>query len=168
MTFRGSGSTRIQPLPHSPIRPPLRHSGPHFVIPAPTSSFPRRRESRRGGDGKCSAEARPPLGRGWAWQNSPCKSAAQGRNSGFTFLGVPAQTGMSDRYENDLTWPRACPHATAPVVGFPVPSIRHSGPHFVIPALTSSFRRRPESKGAGTGNAAQELVPRSRRSGNQS
>ena len=52
--------------------------------------------------GKCSAGACPPLGSGWVWQKPPCEFAVQNRNSGFSYLGVPAATGMSDWYENAL------------------------------------------------------------------
>ena len=51
----------------------------------------------------------------------------------FSFVGVPAQAGMSDCYENKATRPQACPQSTAPalVVQAPGsslrPSIRHSG-----------------------------------------
>ena len=61
----------------------------------------------------------------------------------FSYLGVPAPAGMSDWYESmfrtpirdDVTRPRLCPYTTAPPL--------------VVPAPQASFRRRPQSSGAG-------------------
>ncbi len=46
-------------------------------------------------------------------------------------------------------WPRECPHTTAPGLLFTAPPFVIPAPPFVIPAPHSSFRRRPESRGAG-------------------
>ena len=54
----------------------------------------------------------PRWGGGGAWQNPPCQFAVPSHNSGFSYSGVPAPAGMSDWYENDVTWPRDCPNAT--------------------------------------------------------
>ena len=45
----------------------------------------------------------PRWGRGGEWQNPTREFAAYNRNSGFSYLGVPAEAGMSDWYENDVT-----------------------------------------------------------------
>ena len=42
----------------------------------------------------------PRWGRVGAWQNPPCQFAVLTYNSGFSYLGLPAQAGMSDDYEN--------------------------------------------------------------------
>ena len=95
--------------------------------------------------GKCSAVedfarrgACPPPGSGWVWQKPPCEFAVQNRNSGFSYLGVPAPGGMSDWYENDVTRFRKC---------FGVPEIFR----IVIPAKsrprTPIRGRNPEGRG---------------------
>ena len=56
----GTKACTAAPIRDRPLRRPLT-SVAAMVIPAPQSSFPRRRESRGGGDGKCSAGACPPL-----------------------------------------------------------------------------------------------------------
>ena len=48
-------------------------------------------------------------------------------------------------YENGVTRPGECPHSTAPAL--------------VVPAPHSSFRRRPESRGAGTGKCRAGACP---------
>ena len=42
----------------------------------------------------------PRWGGGGAWQNPPSQFAVPDHNFGFSYLGVPAPTGMSDWYEN--------------------------------------------------------------------
>ena len=64
----------------------------------------------------------------------------------FSYLGVPPPAGMSDWYENDVTRFRKC---------FGVPEILR----IVIPAPISSFRRRPESRGAGRGECSAGACP---------
>ena len=115
---------------------------------APHSSFRRNPESRGAGIRECSAVedfARrgpcPPLGSGLGRAESPVRTRRKNRNSEFSCLGAPAPAGMSDWYENDVTRPRACPHSTAHLLVVPAP--------FVVPAPHSSFRRKPESRGAG-------------------
>ena len=102
----------------------------------------------------------PRWGGGGDWQNPPCQFAAYNRNSGFSYLGVPAEAGMGDWYENDITRPGECPHSTAPAL--------------VVLTPHSSFRRKPESRRAGRGNVVRPkttrgegFVPRSRQTGNQ-
>ena len=93
-----------------PLRQPLFRDSRHpFVNTPPHSSFRRRPESRGAGRGECSAVedfarrgACPPLGRRGAWQNPRCQFAVPSHNSSFSYLGVPAPAGMSDRYENDV------------------------------------------------------------------
>ena len=85
------------------------------------------------------------------WQNPPCQFAEPTHDSGFSYLGVPAEAGMSYWYENDLTRPREWPHTTAPGLLFTAPT-------FVIPTPHSSFRRRPESSTGGEGTVAPGLV----------
>ena len=118
----------------------------------------------------------PRCGRAWAWQNSPRELAIQNRNSGFSSLGVPAPTGMSDWYEDALKRLSSAPAN---------PSIRHSreggNPRTNIPRKNanrdtitylhaaiplrhyrphiSSFGRQPQSCSAGA------CPPRGRRRG---
>ena len=95
----------------------------------------------------------PRWGGGGAWQNPPSQFAVPSHNSSFSYLGVPAPTGMSECYESmsrtpirdDVTRPRMCPHSTAPPL--------------VVPAPHSSFRRRPESRGAGRGECSAGACP---------
>ena len=54
-----------------------------------------------GGMRKCRARGLVPRwGRGGAWQNPPRQFAVPNHNSGFSYLGVPAATGMGDWYES--------------------------------------------------------------------
>ena len=50
----------------------------------------------------------PRWGGGGAWQNPRCQFAVPSHNSSFSYLGVPAPTGMSDWYENDVARLRQC------------------------------------------------------------
>ena len=74
----------------------------------------------------------PRWGRAWEWQKPPRQSAVRIHNFGFSYLGVPAQGGMSDWHEN------------GPLRQTFIGRSRHP---FVYPAPLSSFRRRPESRG---------------------
>ena len=73
---------------------------------------------------------------------------------GLTSLPRTPKRGEGERhtpsirhwYENDVTRRRDCPQSTVPAL--------------VNPAPNSSFRRRPESRGAGMGNVVRGLVPR--------
>ncbi len=126
-----------------------RHSG------HPQSSFRRRPESRGVGEGNVARGLVPRWGGAWAWQNPPREFAAQNWDSVYLSLGVPAAAGMGDWYENNAS-------------GF--------GSGFDSPqSPQSSFRRRPESRGAGKGNVARSKTtrgeghfPRSGQTGNQS
>ena len=76
----------------------------------------------------------PRWGRRGAWQNPPCQFAVPNHNFGFSHLGVPAPTGMSDCYES-MSWTRIRDRPLRQ------PLIRHSrhpfvnpGPPIVIPA----------------------------------
>ena len=42
----------------------------------------------------------PRWGGGGAWQNPPSQFAVPSHSSGFSYLGVPAATGISDCYES--------------------------------------------------------------------
>ena len=88
----------------------------------------------------------PRWGGGGAWQNPPCQFDAPSHNSNFSYLGVPATTGMGDWYENDVTRFRKC---------FGVPEIFR----IVIPAKAGI------QKGWGWGNVVRGLVPRWGRGG---
>ena len=95
----------------------------------------------------------PRWGRVGEWQNRPRQLAVPSHNSSFSYLGVPAATGMSDWYESmsrtrirdDVTRPRVCPHSTAPPPVGPAPT-RHSGE-----------ARNPE--GRGWGNVVRAACP---------
>ena len=79
---------------------------------------------------------------GGAWQKPPCQFAVSSHNSSFSYLGVPAPAGMSDCYEStSRTTIRDRPLRR--------PVFRDSRHPIVNPAPNSSFRRRPESRGAG-------------------
>ena len=95
----------------------------------------------------------PRWGRGGAWQNPPCEFAALNRNSGYSYLGVPATAGMNDWYENDVTWPRDCPNATA-LQSTSLPALHRR----ILPSP------RPMVDG-GTENVVRGLVPRWGRGG---
>ena len=104
------------------------------------------------GEGNVARGLVPRWGRGGAWQNPPCRFAVQNHNSGFSHLGVPAPAGMSDCYESmSRTTIRDRPLRQ--------PLIRHSRHSFVNPAPHSSFRRRPESRGAGRGECSAGACP---------
>ena len=97
MMLRGLGCARIPRLLLSSFRPPIRHSGEG-----------RNPEGRGGGNVVRSKTTRgeglvPRWGGGGAWQNPPSQFAVPSHNSSFSYLGVPAPTGMSDWYENDVT-----------------------------------------------------------------
>ena len=159
INYSGSLSLVIRGIPPS-IRPPISHSGES-----------RNPEGRGEGNAARSKTSRgeglvPRWGRGGAWQNPPCQFAVPNHNSGFSYLGVPAEAGMSDWYENA---PKLLSSAPAN------PSIRHSreggNPRTNIPRknvnrdtttyvhtvtpfrhsrpLISSLRRQPESCSAG-------------------
>ena len=66
----------------------------------------------------------PRWGRAWAWQIPPCEFAVKYRNSGFSYLGVPATTGMSDWYENAPKRLSSAPEVTQ--LRQSGPSVRHS------------------------------------------
>ena len=96
----------------------------------------------------------PRWGRGGAWQNPPCQFAVPSHNSGSSYLGVPAPAGMSDWYESMSRTPiRDAPTPLRLCLG--IPSIFR----IVIPAPHSSFRRRPESRGAGRGKCSAGACP---------
>ncbi len=90
-----------------------RHSGPHFVIGTkmdgpvgPSAEFviPAKAGIQEGRGGENVARGLVPRwGGAWAWQNRPREFAAQNGDFVFSYLGVPAQAGMSDWYENDVT-----------------------------------------------------------------
>ena len=77
----------------------------------------------------------PRWGRVGEWQNPPRQLAVPNHNFGFSYLGVPAEAGMSDWYESmsrtpirdDVTRPGVCRHSPAPAHVDPAPQ-------FVIPA----------------------------------
>ena len=112
-------------VPRNPINLPDRHSG----------------EGRNPGVGTGNVVRGlvPRWGGGAAWQNPRCQFAEPSHNSSFSYLGVPATTGMGDWYENDVTRPRVCLNATAPALVVPAPQ-------FVIPAKAGihalTFRER--------------------------
>ena len=85
-------------------------------------------------------------GRVGEWQNPPRQPAVPYHHSGFSYLGVPVVTGMSDWYENDVTRFRKC---------FGIPEIFR----IVIPAKAGI------QKGWGEGNVVRGLVPRWGRGG---
>ena len=117
---------------HSPIRPPIRHSGEG-------------RNPERWGEGIVARGLVPRWGRGGAWQNPPCRFAAPNHNSRFSYLGVPAPAGMSDWHESMSRTPIRDRPLQQPLIG-------HSRHPFANPAPHSSFRRRPESRGVGRGD----------------
>ena len=102
--------------------------------------------------------------------NQPSSRAAV-RNTrqpvpGISCLGVPAQAGMGDWYENDLTRPRECPYTD-------VFALACTGLPFVTPVHSSSFRpplssfrRRPESRRGGDGKCSAGACPPLRQTGN--
>ena len=134
----GSLSSVIRDIPWS-IRPPIRHSGEG-----------RNPEGR--GEGNVARGLVPRWGRGGAWRNPPCQFAVPNHNSGFSYLGVPAPAGISDCYES---------MSRTPIRDRPLrqPLIRHSRHPLVNPAPNSSFRRRPESRGAGRGECSAGACP---------
>ena len=78
----------------------LVYPAPHFVIPAKAGI-----QEWGGGNVVRSKTTRgeglvPRWGRGGEWQNPPCQFAEPTHDSRFSSLGVPAQAGMSDWYEN--------------------------------------------------------------------
>ena len=113
----------------------------------------------------------PRWGRVGAWQNPPCQFAEPTHNSNFSYLGVQAQAGMSDWYENEGSrHPLSSflpPTIVIPATHFlfPATHYRHSGPptyplsRHPLSSLRSptssfqsppsSFRRRPESRRGG-------------------
>ena len=158
------GRKRTVPIPQL-VAPPTQivNPAPQFVIrtkmplrrfdcaseshQSSVSSFRRRPESRGVGRGECSAGACPPLGRRGAWQNPPCQFAVPSHNSSFSYLGVPATTGMSDCYESMSRTPIRDRLLQQPLIGHSGPPIRHSGDRRHAPYPDTG----PESRRGGEG-----------------
>ena len=82
------------------------HQTPVFPAEAGIHAVPRDNTSIEIGDLPKANVVRglvPRWGRVGAWQNPPCQFAEPTHNSNFSYLGVQAQAGMSDWYENDVT-----------------------------------------------------------------
>ena len=139
---RENSGDRYESMSRTPIRDDVSgyqkspHSNaPALAVPAPHSSFPRRRESR---------------GPGWGRQQQPTAPRA---GHPFSNLGVPAPAGMIGWYESmsrtpirdDVTGYQESPHSNAPALAV-------SAPH-------SSFRRRPESRGVGRAKCSAGACP---------
>ena len=73
----------------------------------------------------------PRWGRVGAWQNPPCQFAEPTHNSNFSYLGVQAQAGMSDWYENE--------GSRHPLSSFLPPTIVIPATHFLFPATHFLF-----------------------------
>ena len=113
--------------------PALVDTAPHFVIPAKAGI-------QRGGEGKCSAGACPPLGSGCGVAEPAVPIRCTKPHLRLSYLGVPAPAGMSDCYESMSRTPIRDRLLQQPLIG-------HSRHPFANPAPQSSFRRRPESRG---------------------
>ena len=74
-----------------------RKTAATFVIPAKAGI------QGRGAGGNVVRGLVPRWGQGLDWQNPPRRFSVPTRDSGFSSLGVPAEAGMSDWYENSLT-----------------------------------------------------------------
>ena len=136
-------------------------------IPAPAGDTNHRRPNNHspGSQEKCSAGACPQLGAGCVAQTTPVPSINQCTR--FSYLGVPAPAGMSDWYESMSRTPirdefrhrPATPTTIARTTTaqgrkrnvalglVPLPAGSGGRPATVTTAPTSSFRRRPESRG---------------------
>ena len=128
----------------------------------------------------------PRWGRVGAWQNPPCQFAEPTHNSNFSYLGVQAQAGMSDWYENEgsrhplssfrsptiffpATHNRHSRHPLplsrhplsslrSPLILFPATHYRHSGP----PLRLSSLPLRLSGEGRNPGGEAREVATETR------
>ena len=115
-----------------PSRPLVSSCGVRWNPPALVSPAPPFRHSGEGGN---------PRGEVWGVATTP-ELSHQPMHPIFT-PRCAAPTGTSDSYENDATQPQERPNATALAL--------------VSPAPQSSFRRRPESRGAVGGKTAASL-----------
>ena len=136
------------PIRDRPLQQPLiGHSGPSI------------RHSGEGrnpegwGEGIVARGLVPRWGRGGAWQNPPCRFAVPNHNSRFSYLGVPAPTGMSDWYESTSRTPIRDRPLQQPLIGHSGPSIRHSGDQKHAPYPDTG----PESRRVGEGKTTANL-----------
>ena len=90
--------------------------------PIPGTVIPVKAGIQRGGDGQCSAGACPPLGNPEEGRGriGAYQLAVPSHNSGSSYLRVPVPAGISDWYENSVTWLRMC-LGTPPIPGTVIP-----------------------------------------------
>ena len=93
----------------------------------------------------------PRWGGGGAWQNPRCQFAVPSHNSSFSYLGVPAPTGMNDCYESMSRTPIRDRPLRQTLIGRSRHPFVYPAPHFVIPAKsrprTPIRGRNPEGRG---------------------